>query len=633
MKARTALITASAGRKRPLEWRSMIGFVCSALLASGCHDSITEPPMDVPFERPEAEVGGSMTGAAAKFVFQNIATGVTRGAGEQLFGWTMGALGLAQGGPDYTEQLDRIDEHLQVMIDELNGIQAELNSINGVLTVLNCTNWATALTTEKARVDNLLWDYQSFASTAASGGTVSASTISDWVDQVEAQGSYSSHESMGDIIATFINTLTVPGNTGVIPACVQAIARPADEAMSVDDDYYAQVQLFTNYYYNYQVRALFLYVEAKHYRAWLAAGSPNSSTLSADSIPEVCSNASAALYCNQAAQRTNEVYNALVAQITTAGAPYSSEYFVLKYDTDYPVLIPLSLEAISNKLDGNACPHPLTSANPCGELVGLYNNLDFAGHLKYAGYTDWTTATIGTLDHMLDGWKTGTAGEFLENNYGFQNMKDKIILSRSAISISLDYTGYIQKVVGFFDTDMEKGPTNGGFNTQTEFETRLTKRSKHAGAVCDWRFNRFTSYDWEEAADLPDNVASYPERRNDFYNFSGHARKCGDSEWTTPFAFKDTWPGWVIEMGSESNPYTDKMRQFRWPVVSVRDLNCTEGRSPTNTNGVWTMCGDNFTVWLDDYVPRPASCDLAAAGVECVLDATTIANARSATEI
>lgn len=609
-----------------------------SLLAGGCSDEPTGLVRQPLFEPPEESVAGSWAGAAARYMFKSIGvgvgktvgTGVGHGAGEALFGWTLGALGLAEQAPDYTEQLDRIDEDLKVMIDELNGIQDELNTISGEITVLNCTNWATALTTEKARVDNLLSDYQSFASTAAAGGTVSGSTLSDWVDQVEGQGSYASHESMGDIIATFISTLIGPGNTGVIPACVQTISKPTDETMSVDDDYYAKVQLFTDYYYNYQVRALFLYVEAKHYRAWVAAGSPTSSTLSADSIAAVCSNASAALYCNQASQRTNEVYNALVAQATTTGAPYTNDNFVLKYDTDYPVLIPLSLEALSDELDGNACPHPLTSANPCGELVGAYDNLDVVSSLKYAGYTDWTTATIGTLDHMLDGWTTGTAGEFLEKTYGFQNMKDKIILSRSPITISLTYSGKDQKVVGFFDTDMTKGSTEGGYNTHTEFETKLVLRTKNQGAVCEY-FSTFVSHDFKEGTDLPDDADTYPARRNWFYDLAAHSRTC-QGYYTTEFAFS-TWPGWVIEMDGMTNPSPERVKQFRWPVVDVREIDCTEGRSSKNTAGVLMMCADDFTVWLDDYAPRPESCDIAAAGVTCVLDASAIAKARAATEI
>lgn len=634
MKARTDPPTASQERKGRRKWYSTLVTVCLAFLINGCGDEITNPNRDPLFEPPEESVQGSGAAAAGKFLLRGIGkgaattgTGFGHGVGDAVFGWTMGALGLADEGPDYTQQLDKIDEDLQVVIDELSGIKDELVTIEGELTVLNCTNWSTTLTTEKARVDNLLSDYQSFASTAASGGTVSGTIIADWVDQVEAQGSYASHESMGDIIATFISALTGPANTGVIPACVQSITKPADETMSVDDDYYAKVQLFTDYYYNYQVRALFLYVEAKHYRAWSAAGKPTSLTLDADSIANVCSNASAALYCNQAAGRTNEVYNALVAQATTGGAPYTSSNFVLKYDTEFPYLVPLSLEKFTLEMDGNYCSFPLTSAAPCGSMANVNGSWADAAHVTYGGYTNWTAAPSGMLGHMLDGWTSGTAGAFLEQQYGFENMENKIIVSKATMKINLTYADQQLTVVPFFDTDRDIAPFSP-FNTSSEFE-ELVNRTKNQGGLCTY-FSTYVSHDWTEATDLPDDADTHPDRRNSFYDMAAHSRTC-EGDYTTAFSFSK-WPGWVISYDGTANP-NDNINQYHWPLINVSEVSCTQGRSIKNVAGVWSMCGNDFTVWLDDYAPRPESCDVVASGVTCVLDATTIANARSKTAI
>lgn len=615
--------------------RLMLAAACMAIPASSCSDSITDPAAPIDF--PEEEVIGTAARTATKTLFKGLLEGTLHGAGHQIVGWAFGALGIAAESEDYTEQLDKIDEDLQEVIGQLSEVQDELGVISSELTVLNCSEWATSLTTEKGRIDNLLADYESFVGTAANGGTVSSATLADWADQVLAQGAYASHESMGDIISTFASTLVGPANTGVIPACVQSIPTPDDGEISADDDYYEQVGLFTDYYYNYQVRALFLYVEAKHYEAWLAAGSPVSTTLAADSVSEVCEISTVEVYCNQAAARINAVYNSLIEQLTLAGAPYTNDDFVFINDADEPFLMPLSVEAFTYSYEWpDACGTPLTTfsaGNPCGGIMhGYYNTDNGIANVTHRSYKGWEIADAEKFNILLSGWTSGMPGKFLQSAYGFKNMKNKIIITPTLLKMRLDDTNKDMMVIAFFDTDMDHDWISSLIDTKGEFE-KLTLEVIADGGIC-WgpSIQTYRSYDYKGSPETPDSTFYHTSRRNGFYHFNSHARKCG-SNFTTDqhFLSDDLWPGWVASLNGVANPDTSAL-QLRWPYLDIASYDCTENRSGKNAAGVWSMCANDFTTWLDDYIPRPETCDDSATGVSCVLDAATIAAARATRE-
>ncbi len=612
-----------------IHWWSMARVALLALvLLAGCGDGSIGPfDPDVPDDpaTPDGLIGGA-EGSAASGMFVSLSKSAAQGAageiGGQAAGWAMGALGLSSGSPDYSAQLDKIDDDLQVIIGQLNDIEKELNAIEGELTVLNCSTWATALTGEKGRVDYLIGAYQSLVSTAANGGLVPSAEIADWVDQVLGLGSYASQQPIGQVISTFASTLTGPASTGVIPACAQSVPVPGS-VMAGDGTYYGQVNLFTDYYYNYQVRALFLYIEAQHYRAWVAAGSPGSDVIPADSVQDVCADPNGALYCNQAAGRANDVYNALLAQYTAAGAPYTGDNFVLKYDADNPYLFPLSLEDFT-KAAGSTCTYPLVSSAPCGVMAVRYDDTAAVNTVHYLGYTNWGISRMSHLDAWVEGWKSGTPGQYLEKTYGFKNMENKIIVSSTNYSYKLKGTDAWQVMTGFFDTDMVYGWQTSPINTQSEFEKLMTQTVDH-GANCT-PFNV-----WLHVREVGSDSA--PKNRNKFYDLAGSGEKC-EGTWYKPFVFSET-PGWMLAFQDGRNHNTmvygnsANLVQFRWPFRHVATLTCTGSRSTHNPAGVWSMCGDDFVAWVDRIVPRPVTCDLPAAGVSCTLDATTIENAHN----
>ena len=591
-----------------------ISIVFSGMFVMACDDNLSDNPPTP----PGAVFGGDESSSIATSLFKSAAQGAASQVGGTAATWVMGSLGLSNGSPDYTAQLDKIDADLQVIITELDDIKQELNEIKAELTVINCSEWASTLSSQKGRIDNLMSLYSTYVSTASTGGIVSNATLADWVDQVLAQGSYSSHAPMGEILAEIADQLYVPPSSGVIPACVQAITPPAENTFGTDADYYTAVKLYTDYYYSYQVRGLLLLNEALHYQAWVAAGSPNSDSLSADATSSVCQDANAVLYCNESAAAVNNLYNALLQQLTAGGAPYSDEDFVLMYKSDTPYLWPLSLEDFTTAA-GDNCAHPLTSAQPCGVTAGWYNVASPMNTVVYKGHTGWQKAGSVILAWLLEGFNSGTIGDSLENAYGFQNMKNKIIISSNTVSIELDHTHKYQDFVTFFDTNFDHSFMKGLVQTYDQYSkiSRYTEHYDGSGNKCNKNRENGHYYIYKENTDLSNLY-------NHFYDLTGRIDFYWDNNVCEGFQWLDGGePGWLAaNKGSNA-------KQYSWPVGLVYKFPCRENRSAHNPGGVWTTCGDDFTAWFDYYVPRPETCDNPGAGITCSLDAETIASARA----
>jgi hypothetical protein len=118
--------------------------------------------------------------------------------------------------------------------------------------------------------------------------------------------------------------------------------------------------------------------------------------------------------------------------------------------------------------------------------------------------------------------------------------------------------------------------------------------------------------DWRTANFLPD--------RNGFYHLHGHkgypTLDCNQSSANIDNDF--TWlekPGWLASF--RGNP----AKQFRWPIGQpfIFTDYCTEGRSPKNVNGAWSMCGDDYHAWFENIVPRPETCNNPSTLITCKL--------------
>mgnify|MGYP002276803007 CR=1 FL=1 len=577
-----------------------------------CRDVDDPVPAFPDIEEPE--LGGSDESFMTS-IFKSVATGAAGNIGGTVAGWAMGALGISNtsSGPDYTDQLNKIDTDLQHISTQLSSIGDDLIDISDEIKKLNCSTWQSGLTHNSGIVTDLYSKYSTYVATASGpdSAEIDQATLSNWVDKVLGEGDYASYNDMGTLLDQIAATIYDGSNSGLLPSCIATIDLPTHGSIGGDTSYYKKVKKYTDYYTNLQIQGLVVLVEALHYRAWETAGSPNPDILAPDSASFVCKKAK--VECSLAADAVNKVYNNLVRQLTVAGAPYTTDDLVMLYDSpDYIYLLPTSLEDFTTAA-GDNCTYPLTSANPCGKTAGYYNSRNFRD-VVYKGYTFWYNAGTGILKELLKDWKSGTAGDYLENR-GFKNMKNKVILSGQSVKIDLnnshaDNTYNTQAFVPFFDTDLDYS-FNGGLVYQDKQYDFLAP-SKNSGWC--WQDNDGTQGGTKYTYSHVTSVDKY-KHTNYFYDLQaeigwnstdyGGYEICESFKWTK-------MPGWVA-----ANRGNNAV-QYRWPAVEAYHLDCTNGRDKTNPGSMWTMCGDDFTQWLEKQLPRPETCDNTNVGDPCI---------------
>ena len=292
------------------------------------------------------------------------------------------------------------------------------------------------------------------------------------------------------------------------------------------------------------------------------------------------------------------------------------------YSNSNPYLWPKSLENFTTAA-GDNCTDPLTSANPCGITADFYNGHSM-GKVVFKGYSGWETAGTTLLTYLLAGWSSGTAGNYLENTLGFQNMENKIFISSNTVTVSLNESGSNQIFVPFFDTQWAYNtlPNGGGpARTEVDFQEGVLTKHRDKGAICG---NSVDHYYIDVDYDTRSGFSFDP---NGFYNAYSHARYCETNGiYYTTFSFS-TWPGFLAEQNGTQNKNKNAV-QFRMPVASLTGFTCTENRLNKNIGGVWTMCGDDFTAYLDFNVPRPSTCDNPHSNTPCQLSASAVATAK-----
>jgi hypothetical protein len=370
--------------------------------------------------------------------------------------------------------------------------------------------------------------------------------------------------------------------------------------LGADIAYYDKVSQITTYYYGYQTQGLLLLTEAYNYRAWEDLGSPDSGgLLSSDNVASICAGGSPTLKCTLAKNAVTQLYSDLKSFYALAGAPYTNDHFLLQYSSD-PRLWVKSLEDFTLAA-GDACPDPLTSNHPCGVTSGLWNQGQYPA-VTYRGYTDWSTSNAGNMNILLSGWTSGTPGNYLENTLGFENMQNKILLTKSSVSniylidsIYPTASASIVDAVVFVDPDIDKSKLDQPVQTQDAFrkliqsKTLDTTRSCYIGMMLrEYPIQDFTQTD--SGRTNWDSCCGY------FYKL--HAQMAG---LCLPFTW-DSKPGWLADnTGANAKQYH--------LIYGYGDLftDCTEGRSSKNVAGVWTMCGDDFSAWFEEIVPNPAA--------------------------
>ena len=253
----------------------VISIIFSVFLISNCDDLFNHIPLfpgGGGNSRPP-EFGGDESESYITTLFKSVAEGAAGEIGSSSVGWAFSALGLSdESGPDYSDQFHKIDQDLQEISNQLNKISGQLSDIYNELKVINCTLWSTNsdLGMAQSSIVGRMVDFQNLMGqaldTTSPGNRLDINDMRDWVTSVLGD---SGAVPAGNVaIQTAMENLEIylPGgpNGGVIPACVQAILAPDDNTFGTDTVYYNQVKLLLNYFYGYQVEALYLYSEAMH---------------------------------------------------------------------------------------------------------------------------------------------------------------------------------------------------------------------------------------------------------------------------------------------------------------------------------------------------------------------------------
>ena len=614
MKSKKKKLTKSMWRRQHLPLLGFLIFsMALAVTIVACKKDSTTPTDNT--VKPPEFVSDAGTSAITA-VFESVGKGAMGEIGNVGMSWALSALGLAGGSPDYTQQFENIDNDLKVISAQLSAMELELEQLGQDITILNCNSQQTGINGYITSIITLQDSYNAMMSIANDTSTILAdSTMNKWVEQVLDEGV----NGMKKVLAGISQAMFVAGDDGIIPTCIKALDNPKNGTF--DSTYYLSVQTITNYYYYYQALGLSYLNEAYHYKAWVAAGKPNSTSYSADSIANVCSHPDGRSFCIDAASYTNTVYNSLLQQFSPAGAPYSDDNFLMEYDSTNPMLWVKSLEDFTLANSDN-CPDPLTSANPCGITAGKYNE-PLSNPQIYRTYGGWIIASNDVhLKNLLAGWTSGTVGDYLENSFGFKNMKNKIVMGNNNYSIELSWAQAYFNFIGFFDTDMDKSfglnqPTysTNDYNLLAP-KSPLYVNNNYAQKPCP------NFYNYQQPGWLPE---SFLQSRNNFYIICARSwvtaaiyslpqESCAPLEWC-----QGGEPGWLANIGTV---------QYRWPITPIAKFTCTSPYTPKNTGGIWSMCGSNFIAFLEANIPIPPSCNDPSILPLCTQDSKTIAKAK-----
>ncbi len=511
-------------------------------------------------------------------LFKSLGEGVAGQVGGAATGWALSAMGLSTGD---SAALASLKGELNTIINQLNDIEAQLAQLKSAIQQLDCDSLAADTKQLQGNIDGWTQDYSNFA-----GDGTGANGITPFVppvDQVQpwADAVLDNTNGVLNAIVTISDLLLNAGTSqGILAACLQpGVLKPPASGKIGDTAYYNQVANLVDYYYNYEARGLLLLQEAYHWEAQQASGQ----TLPPDQVGNVCTeqtnNTEVQYACATAIDDTNFVYQLLAEQFEVVGLPYDDANIVVRNGGTNPPLYPRSLETFTQAA-GNSCPTPLTSIAPCGVTVATAGTIGNAMKVTFDGYTNWTAATGDQLTHLIEARGSQSPAAYLETN-GFQNVTGKIIITSQTASFDFSDAGDMTgRQVCFLDTDRQFYCGDSDVNDHL---SEVYKKTQDFPCPSNpW---------WQTKAGLPINY-------NGWYNFDTHGKVKGlvcEYHWTTQ-------PGWL----SGNNASTAD--QYRWPVINVGTLKCTEGRPPLNPGGVPTRCGADYDTSFNALVARPVTC-------------------------
>ena len=577
---------------------------------------------------PGSEPGGDSESSLTASLLKQVAEGAAGEVGGQLAGWILGAAGL---GNDSTSA-GIAAEQLQA----LEQIESDLQGIWTEIANLNCNALSDELLQDRTNIETWYEEYQTFVETMADGQTPDQDEVNMWIADVLSE---ETNQGLTNAINSIDTELMgIPGGSqGAIAGCLDPHLIPPPQPGTLNDatHYYDEALKLTGYFYGQQVQGLAMLADAYHlqvqgfyqqgvekYPNWPEIDDPSDAAqlCSPDYVNQITPidptlSGSTVNACLEAFDATNYIYEHLAGQFERAGAPYQSTNVEAYVDDGVTKLFAKSVHDftkvahLQDPTNIPACALPITSANPCGILVGNYVTANpanifttptqgpvvYGADLLYGangpaaedssvwqGYDQWRPAWYDEMDQLItaarkqQGDSTGHIGTVL-SNAGFDSPFNLIVVSNQYFDYQIPWNLADTKttVMKFVDTRFSNGAVGSG---DALLDLAIAK-----GPECtDMNYTI-----WSEQVSKVDSNGFYDVRLDPC---------ASDQKWEQD-------PGW------HTTAYqTPQAQQYRWPVISSTDLPCSAGRSHTNPGGVQTRCGADFDAWFDEQVPRPVTC-------------------------
>ena len=604
--------------------KKIIVLLFLVVLALGCSSTDSE-------DNPEPIVAGCDGASDCLFsALGDLVDGFLKGGGHSLWGWMMGG-GQSAGTTMIATELGQIEATLTAIDNELNQIETTLEKLACGLDEDFIAQYAAPIQAYYDQYSNWLDDMKA-------GSLPSQTDISEWANCAvgsPAPGQTCQNDNILTLMIT-INDLAAGtgGADGSISDCIIAGEGAIPAQYTLDDrPYYTENVLpITNWYLTINTQAIIVLTEAYHYRAWVKAGSPKSTTTD-EIISNVCPTTGTVLAGCTAPiiAYNNDFLPFTKLQIRAGGAPYSADStdieecgaglpnssgwgghcYVMVNGTDY--LLAQSLEAYtlaSGNPDNCDLSGLIKTAPGCGITAASANEviagkgLDSIAFGNY-GYGDnygiWTSAPEDVFDGIFGLNFNGTGLSIWGYEYlCAMNIKlggDPDTCTQSTSSpgnggtglfasggiilhpetTTYDLLGTLESIV-FTDPSTKANTVSLPFNSNARIQQTLSETECFPNFVL-LTLQITDAFKNGEGADFP------------WYN--AWASECSMEPWTTPqytYKYKN---------------YGD-IKRYTWPALNWKDLTCSDGSKAadaTNPAGVPTLCGEDFDAWFKTQVP------------------------------
>ena len=552
-----------------------------------------------------------------KWLLKSTLEGAMSQVGSSAAGW---AIGMIFGAKDnkQEQQSEQILTKLEQISAQIDELKASINRLDTDVKLGSCKNDINNARQAITYIKTAMTQYQ----VLIAGRTKDAQNWRKWAEDATSQGP-SAYAALVQM-ALFLSDGSSVG-TGAITACSQYLYQDwRDKAAAGrqlgEGDYYGRLWEIVQYFYQYQVIALNIVVEANHVLATLAYKENNGTLPPADKIAKVCQASGPGqqdalgwdprYYCGMAEQVARDVWNAMLDQALLAGAgfvqnPAARDAIQAQYGTTKVWVSSIG------RFGAQDCPEPTDSdQEACGDSVGLDEPFTEAEGASL-GYQGWGFANQEQWADMLRSRQhPGVYGFTLLELAGFAPDQNVIVYTGSIASGGSMYWPTIAELPDYFR--QWRKLKNDDWKGRCLFDSGKVVQEGHYLPYCDGQYAHMNNLALRL---IPSPTHAYPDRQlfresKPVQSFSFYETKLSRNESIFDWYLEQP-AGWMV---GPNHPGTE---QYRWPVLDVGDpkvYGCSAftfaGRRYVNLGarnkaGALQMCSTDMEAFLKQLLPDP----------------------------